>query len=243
MRVDYDRLAGDYDDVRTDEAADRGFWIPAIRDAGRLREGERILDLGAGTGRYARLLAAIGPVVAVDPSEAMLARAGGKGDFPRVLGDAHRLPFRDDAFDAVVAVMVVHQLRDLPAALRETARVGRRIAIATTDMEKRNLGVLAEAFPSLAEIDRSRFPRTESIVGLLEEAGYRHVAVTERILRRTLTVPQQIDRIRRKYISTLDLLPPGEFERGLAFLERELPRRYGNRLEFEAPFIFVGASR
>ena len=39
------------------------------------------------------------------------------------------------------------------------------------------------------------------------------------------------------------LLPPGEYERGLRFLEREMPRRYGDRFEISARFTFVGATR
>jgi SAM-dependent methyltransferase len=241
--VDYSRLAADYDEVRGDEAVDRAFWLPALREAGRLRAGDRILEIGAGTGRYARLLAEFARVVALDASRAMLAWTRGKGSFDRVLGDAHRLPFSRDAFDAVVAVMVLHQLDDMAVALREAARVSRRIAIATTDIPRRDLGVLAEAFPSLLAIDSRRFPRIEEIVSTLEAAGCRDVRTFERLLRRSLPVPKAIDRVRRKYISTLDLIPPPEFEHGLAFLEREMPRRYGDVYEFESSFTFVGASR
>ncbi|MGQ0796956.1 MAG: class I SAM-dependent methyltransferase, partial [Methanobacteriota archaeon] len=100
MSVDYTRLAADYDAVRVDEATDRSFWLPALRDVGRLTPGDRILDLGTGTGRYARLLAEFAEVVALDLSRDMLLRAAGKGAFNRVRADAHRLPFRAGAFDA-----------------------------------------------------------------------------------------------------------------------------------------------
>lgn len=181
--------------------------------------------------------------VAVDLSLEMLGRARGKGTFPLVLADAHALPFRRDAFDAALLVMIVHQLADLPRALREVCRVARRAVVATTDMRTRSLGILEDAFPSLLAIDRARFPPIEALVAALGRAGYTRVDATSRPYRRLLTVAQELDRVRRKYISTLDLLPPGEFERGVAFLEKELPKRYGDSFASEASFTFVSASR
>lgn len=242
MSVDYTRLAADYDAVRVDEATDRTFWLPALREVGRLSSGERILDLGAGTGRYARLLAEFARVVALDLSPDMLARARGKGGFDSIRGDAHRLPFRDGAFDATVAVMVLHQIADSPDVLKEVARISRRVAIATADLRGRSLGILEEAFPSLLPIDRARFPAIEEIVEALGHAGFSRLVLERRVLRRTLPVAVQLERVRRKYISTLDLIPPEEYERGLAFLERELPRRHGDTYETAIEFTFVGAS-
>ena len=243
MGVDYSRLAADYDAARANEAVDREFWLSGLKDLGHLASGERILDLGSGTGRFARLLAEFAPVVALDASEEMLARSKEKGDFARVRADAHRLPFRNDAFDATVLMMVLHQLSDYPAALREVARVSRRAVIATTDMAERDLGILGEAFPSLGEIDRSRFPPIPVLVAVLAAAGFRRVAVEARSLSRSLPVREQIERVRRKYISTLDLIPEAEFRHGLAFLERELPHRFGATYESTARFTFLGASR
>ena len=242
MSVDYTRLAADYDAVRVDEATDRTFWLPALRDVGRLTAGERILDLGAGTGRYARLLAEFARVVALDRSPDMLARAREKGGFDSVRGDAHRLPFQNGSFDATVAVMVLHQIPDYPDVLREVARVSRRIAIATADLRDRSLGILEEAFPSLLRIDRARFPAIEGIVEALGHAGLSRLVLERRVLRRTLPVAVQLERVRRKYISTLDLIPREEFDGGLAFLERELPRRHGETYEVSIEFTFLGAS-
>src|SRR5713101_2511348 len=60
---------------------------------------------------------------------------------------------------------------------------------------------------------------------------------------RRLTTAEQLDRVRHRYLSTFDLLPPGEYERGLRFLEAEMPRRYRDGFEITAQFTFVGASR
>ena len=236
-------MAADYDAVRGNAALDRDFWFAGLVEAGRLRAGERVLDLGAGTGRFSQLAAETAEVIAVDLSLDMLAQARGKGPFGLVRANAHALPFRGDAFDLTLLVMVLHQLADFPRALREVARVSRRAVVATADMSRRSPDILDEAFPSLMGIDRARFPSIETIMEALHAAGFPSVAVVERPYRRTATAQEQIDRVRRKYLSTFDLLPPGEFERGLAFLEAELPRRNGGLYETSRVFTFVGASR
>jgi SAM-dependent methyltransferase len=83
--------------------------------------GQRVLDLGAGTGHYASWAAAHGArgAVALDLTEAMLA----DGPRPAVVGDAASLPFRPGAFDLVVAALVLSFVGDRAALLREAARV------------------------------------------------------------------------------------------------------------------------
>ncbi len=243
MPVDYARLAKDYDAVRGSEAMDRAYWFAGLADLGCLQRGERVLDLGAGTGRFARLAAEVSRVVAADLSLDMLSHARGKGTFEMVRANAQRLPFRDDAFDLTMLVMVVHQLEDYPRAMREVARVSRRAVVATSDMSTRSLGILDEAFPSLLKIDRERFPPIVELVAALRDAGFSEVAVEMRPYARVVTVKEELERVRRKYISTFDLLPPGEFESGLAFLEKELPRRCPEGVDVSASFTFVGASK
>ncbi len=243
MAVDYSRHAADYDRARADDVVDREYWLRALIEVGGLRTGEKILDLGAGTGRFARLLAETNPVVALDPSADMLAASREKGPFDRVRGDGHRLPFRAGAFDATILVMVLHHLADMPVALREVARVSRKAVVATSDMGTRHLGILEEAFPSMLAIDRKRFPTIEAIVASLESAGLRKIRIDERPYHRTFSVEAQLERVRRRYLSTFDLLPPGEYDRGLRYLEAELPRRHGETFEMRATFTFLAATR
>ena len=243
MPVDYSRRSSDYDAIRADDATDRAFWLRGLVEVGRIRPGERVLDLGAGTGRFAFLLHASNPVIALDPSREMLSIAHAKAPFACVRADGHRLPLRADAIDVTVIVMVLQHFADYELALREVARVSHRVVIATSDLSTRTLGIVEEAFPSLLDIDRIRFPRIEAIVGALERAGFGDIQTKKRPYVRTLTVTQQLDRVRRKYISTFDLLPPGEYDRGVRFLERELPRRFGDRFEVKSSFTFLSGTR
>jgi SAM-dependent methyltransferase len=80
------------------------------------------LELGCGTGIHAAQLRELGrQPVGVDLSAAMLGYA--RGRLPAARADATRLPVRDGAVGAVVAIMVHTDMPDYPAVLREIARV------------------------------------------------------------------------------------------------------------------------
>lgn len=87
--------------------------------------GERILDLGCGTGDLTAQIAASGAqVVGLDASEAMLAAARKK--YPALTflhGDATKLPTPEQAFDAVFSNAVLHWIPDLTPVAQGLARV------------------------------------------------------------------------------------------------------------------------
>ncbi|PZG21123.1 class I SAM-dependent methyltransferase [Nonomuraea aridisoli] len=97
----------------------------------RPRAGDRILDVGCGTGYLTRILSPVagpaGEVTGLDPSPAMIqyAAARARGNCRYVLGGAQTLPFPDGSFDAVTATLVVHHIPadDRPEALGEMYRV------------------------------------------------------------------------------------------------------------------------
>jgi SAM-dependent methyltransferase len=90
--------------------------IPAVA-------GKDVLDLGSGTGHYARFASALGArtAVAVDLTPEMAA----SGPRPAVVGDAARLPFADSSFDVLVAALLVSFVGDRAALCSEAARVVR----------------------------------------------------------------------------------------------------------------------
>jgi ubiquinone/menaquinone biosynthesis C-methylase UbiE len=84
--------------------------------------GMRVLDLGAGTGWWARSFASWFPgieVIAVEPSEPMRARSAFG---PVMAGDAEHLPLADGTIDAAWMSTVIHHVPDLNAAARELRR-------------------------------------------------------------------------------------------------------------------------
>lgn len=101
------------------------YWRAVTRRALAPREGERILDLAAGTGVSTAEFARRGAYcVAADFSVGMLS-AGRRRRLPMVAADALRLPFADGAFDAVTMLFGLRNLIDPAAGLREMARVVR----------------------------------------------------------------------------------------------------------------------
>lgn len=103
-------------------------WRRAVVQAVAARPGERVLDLAAGTGTSSQPFQAVGAdVVPCDFSLGML-RTGkrNRAHLPFVAGDATRLPFADDTFDAVTISFGLRNVHDPDAALREMLRVVRR---------------------------------------------------------------------------------------------------------------------
>jgi ubiquinone/menaquinone biosynthesis C-methylase UbiE len=118
------------------------FWVEAphpIITRGRLREvldpqaGERILEIGPGTGYYTLDMAEwIGPQGTVEVFDiqqefldhvTLAAEASGVSNVVPTLGDATDLPFEDESVDAVVLTAVLGEIPDRAAALREIERV------------------------------------------------------------------------------------------------------------------------
>src|SRR5262245_100810 len=118
-----------------------GQWAAKVADAAQLQPGQRVLDVGCGTGVLAREVTSrvrsSGRVVGIDPSPGMIAVA--KKLTPAVDwrdGAAESLPFPDQSFDAVVSQFSLMFFTDRCQALREMLRVlapGGRLAVAVWD--------------------------------------------------------------------------------------------------------------
>ncbi|MFI5710812.1 class I SAM-dependent methyltransferase [Kribbella sp. NPDC051620] len=109
-------VAAAYDAGRPTFPADALTWILG---PGRLQ----ILDLGAGTGKLAQVAAALGhDVVAVDPSEEMLAVCRKLAGVDTMVGAAESIPLAHASVDAVIVGQAFHWF-DHARALPEIARV------------------------------------------------------------------------------------------------------------------------
>ncbi len=111
-----------------------------------LRDGERLLDIGTGTGALVRALGtrALGRspwrTVGIDSSAAMLHRTpAGAAGWARVAADGRALPFADGSFAAAAASYVLHTLHgaDRRAVLVEVSRVlrpaGRLVVVSVAE--------------------------------------------------------------------------------------------------------------
>ncbi len=133
QRAQWDSAAPAWE--RWDEYLDANFSFVSYRLVGdaRLSKGQRVLDLGCGTGYPAILAAgAVGPggsVTAVDLSEEMLSVARRKAarlGLSNILfkaGDVSALDFGPECFDAVLSRFCLMFLPDVEGTLAEIARV------------------------------------------------------------------------------------------------------------------------
>jgi ubiquinone/menaquinone biosynthesis C-methylase UbiE len=121
----YDRIASLYDTLAWGMEL---RFRPWRRDLWARAAGERILELGVGTGQNLRFHPPGKRVVAIDLSERMLARARRRArrlGSPTllVLADAEAQPYRSDSFDTVVATFLFCSVPDPVQGLREARRV------------------------------------------------------------------------------------------------------------------------
>ncbi|WP_247731732.1 class I SAM-dependent methyltransferase [Halovivax limisalsi] len=130
-----DEIAAEYDDKRFSRG---GRLIDrrekqAVLEALAPLEDKTVLEIACGTGRFTTMLADQGAdVVGLDISAAMLQQgrqkaheAGVDETLEFIRGDAARLPFPDDHFDAVLAMRFFHLADDPQAFLGEMRRVSR----------------------------------------------------------------------------------------------------------------------
>jgi ubiquinone/menaquinone biosynthesis C-methylase UbiE len=195
--------------------------------------GKRVLDVGCGTGRLSAALQERGSRVwGVDASPEMVALARERGVNAKV-ARAEQLPFKEGWFERAVLWLTVHLL-DRPRAFAELRRVlapEGRVVVATFDPSHFDRFWLNRIFPSLERIDRERFPTEHELQGQLREAGFEPTTI--RVSQRAETTRDAaLERLRGRYISTLELLPEEEYRTGLERAERELPDRIGYPLEW-----------
>jgi SAM-dependent methyltransferase len=103
---------------------------PMIAFAG-VKNGDRVLDVGTGTGSLAAAVETRMPgsaIVGIDPSEGFIAYARKNAKSNRVsyeVGDAQALKFKDASFNQTLALLVMNFIPDHSKAIAEMRRVTR----------------------------------------------------------------------------------------------------------------------
>jgi SAM-dependent methyltransferase len=152
--VDYARHGQGYARKRRTDPRIAAWVHRALGDA------RTVLNVGAEAGSYE-------PedrhVIAIEPSETMRAQRPGHLA-PAIHGTAETLPLDDQSIDASMALITIHQWRDLNKGLQELRRVTRGpILVLTFDGDAFDRYWLTKYAPAMIAHERRRFPRIEAI--------------------------------------------------------------------------------
>jgi ubiquinone/menaquinone biosynthesis C-methylase UbiE len=216
-------MAASYDRGRRLRTPDSDGWMSAARPY-LPGVGGRVLDLGAGTGRFSAALARASgaTIVACEPSAAM--RAACAATHPHLLivaGTAQEAPFQAGSFHAVWASQVIHHVPDLPAFAATMRRI---LTPAGHLLLRGGFGrveelLLHQYFPDAWS--NSAMPPLSAITQTLGGVGMEPVAHVK--VRQVIAADAEelIGKVRSRTLSNLASLPDAAFDAGLRALQQD----------------------
>jgi ubiquinone/menaquinone biosynthesis C-methylase UbiE len=251
VRYRSDRLPTAHFDARFSEDNLR-FWVPVLVEVARIDAGTRVLDVGCGTGGFARGIAdaAAATVTGCDVSkkfldEAKSRPAPARGRVDWVVADAEHLPFGSSSFDRVLFSLVLHQLADPAAAVRESFRVlraGGLVLVRTIAPEDVHSRVPERYLPRMAAVDAARLPDIDLLRVLLEAAGF-VVESVDRVLRnKVLILEEQEQELLTEASSRYEFLTEDELSRAVRRMREDAAASEGDWVD-PRPTMFVVASK
>ncbi|MEV5691814.1 class I SAM-dependent methyltransferase [Micromonospora globbae] len=197
-------------------------WRNAISRHLTPRPGMRLLDLGSGTGAWARAFTTWYTgieVVAVEPSEPMRTRSVYQ---PVTPGDAEHIPLDDDSLDAAWMSTVIHHVPDLAAAaleLRRVLRPGAPLLIRSAFAGRHEAITLFTYFPEAVRV-LDTFPSLADVETAFAVAGF-NIVSCEQVPQTTATsLHEAASTLRREAHTPLQLISDHDFAVGLARLHK-----------------------
>jgi ubiquinone/menaquinone biosynthesis C-methylase UbiE len=224
--IDYDEMSSSYEAGRALSEDAGKTWSAVLAPFVPRTAGARILDLGAGTGRFATLFAQSieAQIIGIEPSTGMLAVAREKRrkNLSYLAGAAERIPLAAASCDVAWLSHVWHHIRDRHACGRDLRRVMRREGHV---LVRGTFGDQLDGFPTLFRF----WPRTRSIcqqlptipstIAVFEANGFK-LAEHRRVQQQTAaSLSGFAERTRLRADTALALISDSEFQEGQLAIE------------------------
>ena len=152
----------------------------------RLQPGERVLDIGCGSGRLIPIVCEqIGPhgsLVELDFAPGMLELGRSKANGNNVTfvaGDAHSLPLADRDFDKVIALALLPHLDNKAAALKEFHRVLKPNGMLVIAHQMGRAALDRLHGESSEPVRHDRLPESRVLTELLAGAGFSAIEIVD----------------------------------------------------------------
>ncbi len=234
-RLTFGAHADAYERARPEWPAEAARWLVP-------EDAELVVELGAGTGKLTRAIAALGlRVAALEPDPRMLAVLRERG-LEGVEGSAEAIPYGGETADAVVAGSALHWF-DLDATLPEIHRVlkpGGRFGFGWNHRDESHpaIAAMSEAiYASRPSAQTSGWRRRDWSAAVVERGFFRDVE--HAVFRHVHELPREtLDDHLRSYsglASVEELERTQVFQRVASILDGDPSLRAGDRLRL--PFI------
>lgn len=201
--------------------------VRVIRENYSKEEPFRIIDIGCGTGNwlntnfnnlsYCKNIEWFG----LDISEGMLSLAGEKNsDFNLVLASADSLPFFDNSFNFIINEFTYHHFKNKEKSFGEHYRVMRKkgnLIIRNIVPWEMSDWSLYYFFPTTRELDRKRFLRTEPLISILSNIGFKDINININTMHGNeyKTVDRWVEIMNNRTHSELQIISDKEYFEGM----------------------------
>jgi len=239
-RVDYDKLADDYETCRRVHPKVVAELVKACNKGPDVK----ILEVGCGTGSYINELhnRLSAMCMGVDPSDQMLAKARSETSkkirYEKM--SAESLKVKAGSFDLVFSVDVIHHVEgtlDYFVAAFKALKDGGKVCTVTDSEAIIKTRTLARYFPDTIRVDMARYPKIGKLRVDMKAAGL------TKAREKTVTMKYKIVDLapyQAKAFSCLRLITGRAFKEGIARMEADLK---SGPIKAESKYLMLWADK